>query len=140
MPRTLQRRQEREFRFGECITKGCTRPARFGKTKLCWSCTYNHDGTPRTEPRKMLADSRLVLQTDTSWMDDAACRDDIDFTSKPWATQKTVCSSCPVKKPCLESALRWPVSEDLSVVAGGFTAAERRRIRKGELDASAVLA
>jgi hypothetical protein len=71
----------------------------------------------------------------SSWRDDAACLDHPAewFTGphEPGDTQRAidVCTTCPVKQPCLETALSIEVSSDLGI-RGGTTPATRRRMRR----------
>ena len=71
----------------------------------------------------------------SSWRDEAACLEYPDewFTGPhdPGATRRAieVCNTCPVKQPCLETALRIEVSADLGIW-GGTTSTGRRRIRR----------
>lgn len=79
-----------------------------------------------------MTDRTAVSAADGSdWRSRAACRDvepDLFFPASdrgPEATRaKAVCASCPVRSRCLEDAIHW-ISDG---IAGGFTAAERRRM------------
>lgn len=74
-----------------------------------------------------------------SWREDAACLDHPAewFTGphEPGDTRRAidVCTTCPVKQPCLEAALQIEVSADLGVW-GGTTPAARRRLRGRQTD------
>lgn len=73
----------------------------------------------------------------SNWREDAACRDrdpDLFFpegTAGPALSQadqaKLVCQSCPVRKQCLDFALRKGVDHG---IWGGTTVAERRTLRQ----------
>ena len=74
-----------------------------------------------------------------SWREDAACLEHPAewFTGphEPGDTRRAidVCTTCPVKQPCLEAALDIEVSADLGIW-GGTTPATRRRIRREHTD------
>jgi WhiB family transcriptional regulator, redox-sensing transcriptional regulator len=76
---------------------------------------------------------------DASWRDNAACLDHPAewFTGpdEPGDTRRAidVCSTCPVKQPCLEAALQIDVSADLGIW-GGTTPTTRRRIRREQTE------
>jgi WhiB family transcriptional regulator, redox-sensing transcriptional regulator len=70
-----------------------------------------------------------------SWRDDAACLEHPAewFTGphQPGDTKRAidVCDTCPVKQPCLETALQIEVTADLGIW-GGTTQSARQRIRR----------
>ena len=79
-----------------------------------------------------------------SWRDDAAC---VEYPAEwftgphePGDTQRAidVCTTCPVKQPCLEAALSIEVSADLGIW-GGTTPAARRRIRRSAIAVDGAL-
>lgn len=73
--------------------------------------------------------------TRDSWREDAACLEHPAewFTGphEPGDTRRAidVCTTCPVKEPCLETALSIEVSADLGIW-GGTTPATRHRMRR----------
>ncbi|MFN2505558.1 MAG: WhiB family transcriptional regulator [Acidimicrobiales bacterium] len=67
-----------------------------------------------------------------TWMLSAACKDFAGHTFFPAtegqvATAKAICRRCPVRRMCLETALR---NRERHGVWGGLTEQERRRLRR----------
>jgi hypothetical protein len=71
--------------------------------------------------------------TDDSWMQQAACRHDYDFTEWSVLSQKAVCKNCPVRKRCLEFGLRHPTGwtkANEGPVYGGLSPMELEQLRR----------
>jgi WhiB family transcriptional regulator, redox-sensing transcriptional regulator len=79
--------------------------------------------------------AHTVPDDPASWRDEAACLEHPAewFTGphEPGDTQRAidVCTTCPVKQPCLDAALEIEVSADLGIW-GGTTPTTRRRLRR----------
>ena len=81
---------------------------------------------------------RVVMRpdthVDTSWMDEAACKDeptelfffDERIERKRVAEAKAICGRCPVWKKCLDYAIETPIDFG---IWGGSTSRERERHR-----------
>jgi WhiB family redox-sensing transcriptional regulator len=75
---------------------------------------------------------------DRTWLSQAACRDEpsnrfIDPTDDgDLPAALTTCQRCPVREPCLHTALSHRVETDVGIW-GGTTEAQRREIRRGRL-------
>ena len=80
---------------------------------------------------------------DSSWRDDAACLEHPTewFTGphEPGDTRRAieVCTTCPVRQPCLEAALEIEVTADLGIW-GATTPATRRRLRREQAQLGAA--
>ncbi|MDA8393508.1 MAG: WhiB family transcriptional regulator [Actinomycetota bacterium] len=75
-------------------------------------------------------DALSALHAGADWRAEAACRGVDSFVFYPTNEEeaqaaKAICSSCPVRKPCLEHAL---ARREKDGVWGGATEKERRRI------------
>jgi WhiB family redox-sensing transcriptional regulator len=77
----------------------------------------------------------IVTVRDQEWVHEAACRgSDIELWFDPNRVKeaKRICSSCPVRAECLESALqdesRWHFKSFKYGVRGGMTGEERERM------------
>ncbi|MDN5859342.1 MAG: WhiB family transcriptional regulator [Pseudonocardia sp.] len=83
-----------------------------------------------------ITDPKVDGTDERNWRDRAACRggvdpelffpveEDVAACADQVAAAKAVCGRCPVRRPCLDDALtRLPYG-----IAGGLTAAERRRL------------
>ena len=75
---------------------------------------------------------------DRTWLSQAACRDEpsnrfIDpADDSELRAALTTCQRCPVREPCLDTALSHRVEVDVGIW-GGTTEAQRREIRRGRL-------
>ena len=78
--------------------------------------------------------------TDTDWMAYGNCRDESSSTFFPndgvgVEVARRICTSCPVKTPCLEYALRHHIAHG---VWGGASERERRRIARRRRQAASL--
>jgi WhiB family redox-sensing transcriptional regulator len=73
------------------------------------------------------------------WQEDALCvgvetevffPNDKGMVKERWQSAKAVCAFCPVRKPCLESAMVRDEHDDQWGVFGGLSPLERRALRK----------
>lgn len=66
-----------------------------------------------------------------TWVEDAECRDEYEFTNWPTAMQLTYCKDCPVREQCLREALLVEINDTVLPtegwpVRGGLTGQQRR--------------
>lgn len=86
------------------------------------------ENRPVAEARKL----RRMLRPE-AWQDDAACKGVDPDLMVPWhqdsvaADAKAVCAECPVKKQCLDFAMR---NREEWGIWGGLNPAERRALRR----------
>ena len=86
----------------------------------------------------------MTRQPDRTWLGRAACRDEpsdrfIDSTDDgDVRAALTTCQHCPVREPCLHTALSHRVEVDVGIW-GGTTEAQRREIRRGRLQREVAL-
>jgi WhiB family transcriptional regulator, redox-sensing transcriptional regulator len=70
----------------------------------------------------------------TEWHKRAACKGETDlffsYDEEMVEQARAICENCPVRRECLETAL---ADSNLYGVWGGFTKAERRRLRRKEV-------
>lgn len=91
----------------------------------------------------MTGPGSLPVPRDRSWMERAECRDQPAewFTDPATSTRPhamATCQQCPVRRPCLATALAHGPDVDTGIW-GGTTEAQRRRIRTGALDLEEAL-
>lgn len=101
--------------------------------------------TERDQQRRQLAAvlADQLTGTDDEWRLAAACLgEDPDLffpeVGASLTEPRAICNRCPVRQPCLQYALDTQGGGTDMGVFGGLSARERRRIRKGEIDASEV--
>jgi WhiB family redox-sensing transcriptional regulator len=70
----------------------------------------------------------------TEWHKRAACKGETDFffsyDEEMVEQARAICQECPVRQECLETAL---ADANLYGVWGGYTKAERRRLRRRQV-------
>lgn len=77
----------------------------------------------------------MTRPPDLTWVDQAACRDEpshrfVDPTDDDEVrTALSICQRCPVRQPCLDTALTHRVEADVGIW-GGTTPGQRRQLRR----------
>jgi len=80
----------------------------------------------------------MTTQPDITWLEQTACRDEpsrrfvAPNDDSDVSTALSICQRCPVRQPCLDTALSHRIEADAGIW-GGTTPHQRRQIRRGRL-------